>query len=345
MYSDVAAPRGVWAFRRRSQRRACWLRIMAWTALLGATGLLVRGESRHPEVPDGAVAYTSITYRRTEGRRALLDLYVPAGRTPLEGRPAIVAIHGGGWCGGSRRDYGRQVVRLTRYGYVVVAVDYRLSRPGEPSWPGNLEDVREAVRWLRRHADEYGVDPDRIAAMGASAGGHLAALLGTCSDDPEARVSAVVDFYGPTDLLAISGPTRMVGGPIDLLLGDLPERRPTRAAMASPVWHVTADDPPMLLIHGQRDRLVPPDQSRRLAQALARAGVRHRLIVLEDEAHNFHLNARSRDDLCLVVLEFLREAWKHREETQGPPKDLGTGPRPAILPESPSSGPDSLPSP
>lgn len=299
------------------------VRILAWAALLGMTGLLVRAEVRRPSVPDGVELYAGLTYRLEDGRRAKLDLYVPRAPAPPGGRPAIVAIHGGGWRGGSRREYGPSVAPLAQRGYVVAVVDYALSRPGRPSWPKNLEDVREAVRWLRAHAGEYRIDQNRIAAIGASAGGHLAALLGTwpegvpegsaVRDRPSARVNAVVSFYGPMDLSALQGASRNPGGPIDLLLGGLPENVPERAREASPRQHVTRDDPPMLLIHGDKDYLIPANQSDQMAATLRDSGIRHQAIHLPLEGHGFGLVARGHD-LAQEILAFLDEAWNDDSE-------------------------------
>jgi acetyl esterase/lipase len=222
MSGDAAAPATV---RVRGGR--IWsqgLRVLAWGTLLGATGWLLRAEVERPSLPQGVVAYPDLVYRQVGDRQARLDLYAPAEPPPSGGRPAVLAIHGGGWRGGSKADYGRMAAVLAQRGYVVAAIDYRLSKPGAPSWPDNVADVRAAVRWLRRHAAEYGVNPGRIVAMGASAGGHLAALLGTLPEAPRprdepgrarpaaapdaasdsARVQAVIDFYGTTDLAALA---------------------------------------------------------------------------------------------------------------------------------------------
>jgi acetyl esterase/lipase len=232
----------------------------------------------------------------------------------------VLAIHGGGWRGGSKTAYGRVAVALAERGYVVVAVDYALSRPGAPSWPANLEDVRAAVRWLRRHAADYGVDPDRIAAMGASAGGHLAALLGTLPDVPDgpdavsARVQAVIDFYGPSDLTALADQRQQAERAVTLFLGGAPGDLPGRYQAASPVRHVTHDDPPMLLIHGDGDLLVPLDQSRRLAAALEAAAVPHRLIVVAGARHGFDFQVGPHD-LLPEILAFLESAWNVKSGT------------------------------
>ncbi len=164
-----------------------------------------------------------------EGTTALLlDVYMPperAARGPqLRRRPGLLAIHGGSWSGGSRSLYGPQVARLASQGYVVFVADYRLSRPAAPSWPSALEDLRQAVRWIRGHADEFGVDASRIAALGSGVGGHLALLLGTLAPGPEpeavsSRVQAVVSLYGPTSLFALVESRRLEHEPVRQFLG------------------------------------------------------------------------------------------------------------------------------
>jgi acetyl esterase/lipase len=303
------------ARRRKNFLRAG--RFLAWAGLLGVTGVFVRAEARRPELPPGVAVETGLVYRRLDGRRLKLDLYRPKGVTPpARGWPAVVAIHGGGWRGGSRREYGPIVSILAQHGLAVAVVDYRLSRPGAPSWPANLDDAREALRWVQAQGPKYGIDPSRVAALGASAGGHLAALLGTWPEGtpegiPPARagVRAVVAFYGPMDLATMSPASRQPGGPVDLLLGGSPEQQPARAAAASPAQHVTADDPPMLLIQGEQDQLVPPAQARDMARRLHAAGIDHELIVLPEEGHGFSLVARGRQ-LAVEILAFLDRAWK-----------------------------------
>ncbi len=309
------------------------LRVIAWGALLGVTGLLVRAEVERPTLPRGVVAYTDLIYQGEGKQRLRLDVYTPAAAPPVQGRPAVLAIHGGGWRGGSKRGYGQTAAALVEHGYVVVAADYRLSRPGSPSWPANLEDLRAAVRWVRGHATVYGVDPDRIAVMGASAGGHLAALLAVCPDDPpgserrsavgasaarrpavSARVQAVIDFYGPSDLAALAAGSKPAGASLALFLGGGPNDVPDRYKAASPALHVTRAAPPMLLIHGVDDWLVPRDQSRRLSAALASEGVPHRLIEVEGASHGFDFQVGSRD-LLPEILAFLESAWNVSSDT------------------------------
>ena len=254
-------------------------RVLAWGALLWTSGLLLAGDIGRRGIPDGVDVYRDIVYRKVDGREARLDVFVPSDPAPKGGRPTLVAIHGGSWLGGSKNGYGRKTSEFCRHGYVVVSVSYVLARPRKPSWPDNLDDVREAVRWVRRHHEEYGVDPERIAAIGASAGGHLASLLGTCPETPNAessppptpvsapasetsaRVSAVIDFYGPSDLKLLVKGREVVKGPVELLLGGSARNVPERYEAASPLYHVSPGDAPHLLIHGGRDLFVPKDQA------------------------------------------------------------------------------------
>jgi acetyl esterase/lipase len=285
---------------------------LAWLTLAGVTGLLVQGEAFRAEGPEGVTVFSDLVYREVGGRRLRLDIYSPGGPPAVagRGRPALVAIHGGGWRGGSKADYGRQLAPLVRQGLVVVAVDYRLSRPGAPSWPGNLDDVREAVRWVRRNAAGYGIDPGRVGVIGASAGGHLALLLGTTAGDDASRVRAVIDFYGPTDLAALFASRTAADRSIGLLLGGPPESFPARSAAASPLQQVAPGDPPVLIVHGSDDALVPLGQSRALADSLRRAGVPHRLVTVPGARHGFGLRVEpTGPDLVPEILGFLGDVW------------------------------------
>jgi acetyl esterase/lipase len=308
---------GRWSWTART--RWVWsrgLRVGAWCCLAVVTGWLVRAEGLRDERPSPFRIAANLVYRRSGGRSVRLDLYAPPALRPREGWPAIVAIHGGGWRGGDKTDYGRSLARLAEAGFVIAAVDYRLSRPGRPSWPENIDDVRESVRWLRRHASEYGVDPNRIVALGASAGGHLAALLGT-GTDPSARVEAVIDFYGPTDLRALFATRQKTTTSLTLFLGGRPDEYPGRYDEASPIRQVSADSAPMLLIHGTDDLLVPLEQSRMMAEALSRAGVPHRMIVVEHARHGFGLDPQGRD-LVPEIRAFLESVW-NRSPSFGKP--------------------------
>lgn len=238
-----------------------------------------------------------LEYARVDGKSLRLDLYLP----PREegGRlPVVVWIHGGGWLGGDKS--GTPAPEVLGNRYAVASITYRLS--WEATFPAQIHDGKAAVRWLRAHADRYGLDPERIGVWGASAGGHLAALLGTSGGvaelegavgghlDQESRVQAVCVFFGPTDLLAALEPGAWPSqasstSPVALLLGGPVVEQADLARLASPVAHVSADDPPFLLVHGDRDATVPVDQSERLHRALTSAGVSSTLYIVRGAGH------------------------------------------------------------
>ncbi len=217
---------------------------------------------------------------------------------------------------------------LARYGYVVAVADYAYasSTIGSPGvWPTDFEDVRQAVRWLRQSAGRYGIDPNRIAAWGESAGGHLATLLGTYPDgavNPEglppdpvgppegvsARVDAVIDFYGPTDLTALYNENPRDRPFLETFLGGAPDRVLGRYQAASPALNVTPDDPPTFVIQGTADRANLFNQSTRLVAALTAAGVPCRFDIVPNAPHGFRLKLGRNANLLPEVLGFLDAA-------------------------------------
>ena len=227
-----------------------------------------------------------VEYCRAGGRALRLHIVRPR-RRPADPMPAVVWIHGGAWLGGSKDSGIPRLVPLARRGYFGASIEYRLS--GEALFPAQIEDARCAIRFLRSKDKELGVDRHRIGVWGVSAGGHLAALLGTDAQ-PGARVHAVVDWFGPTDFLRMdaagsalkhdapeSPESRLIGGPIQENKG--------KVARANPITYVTADDPPFLILHGDQDRQVPLEQSRLLHRALRAAGVDATLHVVGGAGH------------------------------------------------------------
>jgi acetyl esterase/lipase len=230
-----------------------------------------------------------IEYASVPGfRPLLLDLHLPPSGPE---RPVILFIHGGGWMSGDRTRGGPAFEdgffeRLVLAGFAVAAVDYRLS--GEAIFPAQLNDVKAAVRWLRRHASEYGLDGRRIVAWGESAGAHLAALLGLTGDiadgegtEESSAVTAVIDWYGPADLTTMQA--QMPPGarvehespesPEGRLIGGRVSELHDAAIAASPIGYVRPGAPPFQIKHGVDDRIVPCAQSEQLAAALHTAGV------------------------------------------------------------------------
>jgi acetyl esterase len=238
-----------------------------------------------------------VEYGTANGKRLLLDAYVPAAG---EGRrPAVVMIHGGGWRVGDKASWQPEAERLAGRGWVAFSINYRLDEPAV--FPAEIDDVQAAVRWVRSHAEEYRIDPARIAALGESAGGHLTAMLATLGSgagDEGARIRVGAAWSPPTDLVALAG-SRGAGW-IGPLLGCNRETCPDRLAQSSPVTHVDRSDAPLYLIHST-DELVPLSQTEALAGKLKAAGVDHRLDVLPGDRHALDF----RDDAWNPTLAFL----------------------------------------
>lgn len=247
------------------------------TALFAAAQLgFVKLVDRDAPLPENVEWRKDIEYGKVDDRSLKLDLYVPkkrAGKLPL-----LIFIHGGGWKGGDKADYRIYTQAFAQKGYIVASVGYRLT--DEAKFPACVNDVKCAVRYLRKNADELGIDADRIGVVGGSAGGHLAMMIGYSSDIPElegdgghpgvsSHVKVVVDIYGPYNLNdnfvhTNEGANKLVesflGKPV-VEAGDLLDK-------ASPAFYHDAKDPPTLILHGTIDDIVPVEQSDQLAQKL-----------------------------------------------------------------------------
>ena len=312
---------------RLSQRG--WLglaSLLAWPPLLAVVAALAWSEiPASTAAPSMGIRLDTARFDSQDGRSLDLDIYHSAELTTSTStstspsyspspslRPVILALHGGGWCGGSRREIGIRLANaLVPRGFDVVSADYSLARPGAPGWPKNLEDALSAVEWVRDQAGDRGWDPRRIVVWGESAGGHLAALIGarsTRSDWEPPSVSAVVAYYAPTDLLALDGPASGRDGPVEQLLGGPARERAALAREASPVFQVGPSSVPMVLVQGRDDLIVPPDQTERMAQALRDACVPCREIVVEGARHGFGPDVLDRP-IVPEVLEFLGAIW------------------------------------
>lgn len=194
-------------------------------------------------------------------------------------RPAVLLIHGGGWEGPDRREQMDSIAeRLARRGYVVMNASYRFAP--QYVYPAQVEDLQQALRWLRGQAGPYRLRSERIAAFGYSAGGHLAELLGVAGDNPDTRVQAVVAGAAPSDLRKYPG-----GRLVPQFLGGTQAQLPTAFATASPITRVAAGQPPVFLYHGTWDQLVPFDHSSDYATALDAAGIPNELYALRGRGH------------------------------------------------------------
>ncbi len=251
-----------------------------------------------------------VRYGEVLGYRPLeLDLYLPEASGPL---PVIVHVHGGGWRRGSRREplpvLGADFYdSLAVEGFAVATVDYRLS--GEARFPAPLEDVRTAVDWVRDNAASYGLDAGRVFLWGDSSGGHLALLAALTG----AKVQGVVAWFPVTDLVGMPSDVAAAGGVPDpgpdsreaQFLGAPAQSAPDLARQASPLTHASVGAPPVLLMHGDADDMVPTAQSVRLAEALGAAGATVELELVPGATHFWN----GASDVAAIVrrsIEFLR---------------------------------------
>jgi acetyl esterase/lipase len=258
-----------------------------------------------PDTDPDTETHKNIEYAKVGDTSLLLDLYLPKDRAkPV---PLVIWIHGGGWSQGSKERPGLSAV--VKSGMALASINYRLSQ--QAIFPAQLYDCKAAVRFLRAHAADFQINPDKIAVAGESAGGHLAALLGTTGREAategdegnptiSSQVSAVVDFYGPTDLVAADF-TVPTATPIDdprmimmrmaltsALLGGDPATKVDEAHFASPIYHISATTCPFFIAHGDKDTLVPVEQSTTFDAALKKAGIESDLVIVPGKNHGFH---------------------------------------------------------
>jgi acetyl esterase/lipase len=254
-----------------------------------------------------------IPYAPNAGEHQKLDLYLPATGTNL---PLIVWVHGGGWTEGSKEN--PPGFKFLNHGFALASINYRLSQ--DAIFPAQLIDCKAAIRWLRAHAAENGIDPNHIGVWGASAGGHLVALLGTTGAAKEldqgenlgvsSAVQSVCDWFGPTDLVQLVQeikdvkpddpdlpPARLIGGPVPSNV--------EKAERANPIHYITKDDPPFLIMHGDKDPVVPLEQSQLLADALKKAGVPVTFRIVPGGGHGGP-EFRKRGELDRLFIFFLQ---------------------------------------
>ncbi|MDQ6773880.1 MAG: alpha/beta hydrolase [Candidatus Dormibacteraeota bacterium] len=277
--------------------------------------------SAHSTVSPVAGRTTTLTYCSPGGKPLAMDVTEPASAASRPA-PAVLYVHGGGWFMGDRQPSGGFAGQegalfiplrdeLTKRGFVVAAIDYRLV-PLHP-WPAQIEDAKCAVRFMRAQAARLNIDPNRIGTWGSSAGGHLVAMLGTAGPeagfdvgqyaDQSSRVQAVVDMFGPTDLNNTSGFNTF--GQFVVRVGFGRASAAERSA-ASPITHVGPGDPPFLILHGSDDMLVPPRQSQDLAHRLGAAGVPVALVMVQHTGHSMASPGQqpSTDDVTAMVVDF-----------------------------------------
>jgi acetyl esterase/lipase len=260
-------------------------------------------------VPPGIQRIRDVEFRRVAGRPLRLDIFIPEGVDAPA--PVVVWICGGGWRNMDRHGAERVSAWLAGRGCAVAGIDYRVER--EAKFPAQIEDCKAAVRWLRAHAEEQGLDPDRVAIWGDSAGGHLAELVGVSAGvkalerqgphlDVSSGVAAVCAFYPPSDMRSYAAGEH--AGLFDGPQGS--DQRKRWVSLASPIDHVGPAAPPHLLVHGDADDIVPLEHSTRFQQALRAAGVECTLAVLPGVGHDGHTLYGAEEVQQLVAAFFAR---------------------------------------
>lgn len=300
--------------------------LIASLLLVTVSPLFAQRRESRPPVPPNVEAKLDVAYAGTENVRQRLDLFLPQREETDKTKrlPVLVFVHGGAWQAGSKEQGHGQVVRFVAEGKCAgVSVGYRLSQ--EAQWPAQIHDCKAALRWIKAHADEHGLDADRIVVWGMSAGGHLVAVLGTSAGVPEmdgklgphtdkdTKVAGVIDFFGPTDVSKMNA-QRMPGtmdhdgpnAPEAKLLGGPVQTIPDKVKSANPLTYVDKDDPPFLMVHGDKDPLVPHGQSEILQEALKKAGVANELYTVKDGAHGGFKDA----EVPRKVAGFLKERFE-----------------------------------
>lgn len=265
--------------------------------------------------PEGTILHGNVPYNNDTLQKHLLDIYLPAnakGKVPL-----VVFIHGGAWLVNDKyADMGymkKTVAEIVGSGFALASIDYRFST--QAVFPAQIQDCNRAISFLYDNAGKYGFDKKRFAVMGFSAGGHLASLVGLSKNNNVAqffmpgasksfRFKAVVDFYGPAELILFPGAADEKS-PESMLIGATPLARPDLAKVASPVTYVDKNDPPFLIIHGEKDDMVAPKQSQLLSAWLNVAGVPNELIIVKDAPHyGVMFDA---DEIRKTVINFLKK--------------------------------------
>lgn len=257
-----------------------------------------------------------IEYAQTGSHSLRLDLHRPG---TSANPPLIVYVHGGAWRAGSKVDV--PVAPLLEHGFAIASVDYRLST--EAQFPAQVHDIKAAIRFLRAKSGVFHIDASHVAIIGSSAGGHLAALVGVTNGnkdlegkvgehlDQSSDVQAIVSLFGASNLQTILSQStefglRMRVPALELLLGGQPQDKPTLARLASPVAHLDKNDPPLLLVHGDADPQMPPEQSQELAKAYEAMKLQVKLVTLPGSKHGgseFYDSERTK-----LVAKFLRSA-------------------------------------
>jgi acetyl esterase/lipase len=285
---------------RRQIKHISWLIWIVCAFLAGACGLEA----------DGFQAFRDVTYVQRGDEEIKADLFVPDGPGPF---PGVLLVHGGAWRRGDKTHMVKFARALAADGFTTLSINYRFA-PEHP-FPAQIEDCKSAVRWMRKHAAPYKIDPERLGAMGYSAGGQLVALLGTTdescglegpdADGTSTRLQCVVAGGASCDFRLIPPNSHALA----FWLGGSRAEKPETYELASPAKFVTKDDPPTLFFHGDADRLVPIFSPQTMVRVMTNAGIDARLYVIEGAGH---MQAFSNDQALAETVKFFEEHLKKK---------------------------------
>jgi len=261
-----------------------------------------------PAVPEELQVYEGLEYKNVDSISLQLDIYKQ--KSQMEKAPVLIFIHGGSWSKGKRSDYLTYLIDYAMKGYITATISYRLVKVAK--YPAAVEDVKCAIGWIKDHADEYGIDSNRIALIGGSAGGHLAMMAGYdsnrnvngCLSESDGKVNAIVNFYGPVDLTTSYARERPE---VTNFLGKTWEAAPELFMASSPKTYISSDDPPTLTFHGTLDSLVPVSQADSLNSWLKQAGVISEYHRLKGWPHTMDLSKRVNEYCQYHIDKFLKE--------------------------------------
>ena len=263
-----------------------------------------------PEVPESIEVFENIEYKFVDSTSLQLDIYrLKNLETPA---PVMIFIHGGAWRTGKRSDYKPYLIDYAQKGYVTATVSYRLVK--QAIFPAAVQDVNCAVKWIKAHASEYGIDAEKVVLIGGSAGGHLSLMIGyggaeslfceDCSLEGDSRVQAIIDLYGPADLTT---PYAISTYQVQEFLNTTYDKNPEIFRVASPNTYITPNDPPTLIFQGTIDSLVPVSQSDSLAQWLEKAGIPHEYHRLKGWPHTMDLSVKVNEYCQFYIDRFLEK--------------------------------------
>lgn len=263
-----------------------------------------------PPVPDEIQEIKDIEYKSVDNISLQLDIYKRKDlQTPA---PTLIFIHGGAWRKGKRADYLPYLIDYAQKGYITATISYRLIK--QATYPAAAQDVSCGIKWIKANAGQYGIDTDRIALVGGSAGGHLSLLIGYGGENPlfnkecdlevDTKVKAIVDFYGPVDLTT---PYAVGTYQTQDFLNTTYDKHPEVYESASPKTYITSDDPPTLIFQGTIDSLVPVSQSDSLDVWLKRVGVPSEYHRLKGWPHTMDASKKVNEYCQFYIDRFLEE--------------------------------------